>query len=481
MGKHRNRILITYAAFDEMYLNGKVMQIAGRENSGPDDLGTIVAPMPAEDVSIAASVPDMAVFSYTDTRGGKIRLRIVVVKIWSQGGEIPSHCTFTVYVPFTDGNWISRTEDVKLVAPGTTTEVVFNPHGIAETDDYLYIIDYETQKITRVNKYKLEGAGDSTNLEVKTYDLNDDLTIPDARGQAVIIMGGKLYALYISATLSATTFGPSQLLRLDIDEEGDIEVVAKTLVGKNAQSIIPVRNGAVVWLLVPAIGGEQFFTGRTNSTDSNICAVEAEAEEWPGVADIKITGDVYTMPPNPDDPLPEATAYNIIAVGAAMRNGQSWLYILTQIYNSGTNAFWQLYRTKVENFLALTGQTLTASGIPTVDCGIVDAPTTLVYNTPVVHSFYFWDLVYEQSLDENDDDEDRLWIALGSPLLVTKPNKYSSPCKPDGPFAVYYCIGGKNVNALDVTIETTHQASRKVSLKRGMFSTVKAVTPQKGG
>ena len=474
MGKHRNRIIITYTGFGPLYTEGQVIQIAGRENSGPTDLGTIVAPMPAEDVHIDPTVPDMAVFSYTDTRGGKVRLRIIVVKIWSQGGVIPSICKFSVYVPAVDGNWISRTEDVTLVAPGTTTAVVFNPHSIVETEDNLYIIDYETRKITIVNKYVLEGAGDGTNLEVTSFDqtanLEDDL---EARGQAAIIMGSVLYALYISNDTDATnlSYKKSRLLRFTINANGTLTRTARTRVGKNAQSIIPVINNDVVWLLIPALGGEQFFTGQTNGKDSNICVVQADGT-WSTNAPAKITGDEYTSS--------GATAFNIIAVGAAMRSGQSWLYILTQVYNSADNAFWQLYRTRVADFLNIQNSpTLSGSGIPTADSGIVDAPSTIIYNTPTVHSFYFWDLVYEQSVS-NDEDEDRLWIELGSPLLVTKPNNYSSPCKPNGPFMVFYCIGGVNVNWMDVTIETTHQAYRKVSLKRAMIATVKAAVPAHG-
>jgi hypothetical protein len=458
MARRENKLIINYIGMNPVYQNGKVMCIAGRENSGPDDLGTIVAPMPAQDVNIDPSMPDIVLFSYANTKGGKVRLRVVVVKIRSKGG-LPSTCTVSVYVPVVDGDWISKTEDVTLT-DANGNAVLFNPHGMADVGDKLCFIDYESQSIVTVTEDALESAGDGTNLTVETLDLSDDLGDENAHGQSIIVLDNKVYALFISTDTMATDFGDSQLLRLGFDANGNLEVEAQTIVGKNAQAIIPVvDSNGTVWLLIPAIGGRQLLTGATNGTNSNICAVQA-AGAWPTNADIKVTGDAYPPPPSYSGP----TAYNIMAVGAAMRNGDSKLFILTQVYNQdATSADWELYGTTVSNFLALTGKpTLTASGLSSVDAGsVMAAEPTLPY------SVYFWDLVYEQS-HRNNEDEDRLWIALGSPLLVTKPNRYSSPSKPNGPFAMYYCIGGENVNSLDLPIETLHQAKRQVSLKRGM-------------
>ena len=129
----------------------------------------------------------------------------------------------------------------------------------------------------------------------------------------------------------------------------------------------------------------------------------------------------------------------------------------------------------MDDFFSITNGTslsgaVTANKLESVDEGIVEAAdSTLPY------SVYFWDLLYEQSHRDNEE-EDRLWIALGSPILVTKPCRYSSPNKPNGPFIVYYCIGGENVNAMAVPIETLHQAIRQVSLNRGMRGAGRAVS-----
>jgi hypothetical protein len=151
-----------------------------------------------------------------------------------------------------------------------------------------------------------------------------------------------------------------------------------------------------------------------------------------------------------------------------MRGNKSKLFILTQVYTSQGEANWMLYGTTVCGFMGITGTpTLSeAASLQLIDSGMVEANYS-IGAVSVPYSIYFWDLVYEQS-HRNDENEDRLWIALGAPLLVTKPSNYSSPNKPNGPFIVYYCIGGGNVNSLDIPIETMHQAKRKVSLKRGM-------------
>jgi hypothetical protein len=457
---------------NEFYLEGKLMQIAGRENAGPDDLGTIVAPMPAQDVEIDTDpekpVPDPVLFSYANTKGGKARLRVVLVKIYSKAGQL-STCTVSVYVPSVDGDWISKTEDVTIT--GADGTLLRNPHGMVDVGDKLAFIDNETQAILTVTEDALESAGDGENLTAEALNLSDDLEDPDARGQVIIALGGKVYALYISTDMQATavSFKDSQLFRLGVNSSGPtLSWEAQTIVGINAQAIIPVvDSNGVVWLLIPAIGGRQLFTGASNDTASNIYAVEATAD-WSVDGTVK---NVVTA-----NPTSSPKSYNIIAVGAAMRGDSSRLFILTQVYtNYGSGdwdgtASWALYSTTVGAFLGITGTPALkdAASILLEDEGMVQAGIAQITGGgSVYYSAYFWDIVYEQS-HRNDENEDRLWIALGSPLLVTKPNMYSSPNKPGGPFIVYYCIGGKNVNSIDLPIETWHQAKREVSLKRGM-------------
>jgi hypothetical protein len=471
MAAHENKILITYTIMDQGFEEGTLMYVTGREDAEQGDLGTIVLPKPAGGVSIDPTLPDPVVFSYSRTVGTEIHLRVVLVKINSQAGTL-STCTVTVLEPAVDGTWSTIIQNVSLVISGGSTPALRNPHGLAQNGDWLYFIDYDNHLITIVGKNALETAT-STSLGVAVCDLEEEgLFGNDARGQAIIALGGKIYALFISTNLAtAATHGPGYLVRLNANTStGALTLNASTRVGKNAQAIIPVtrkENGVDVdYLLIPAIGGEQHYNGTTNGTDSNICVVQALGTWNPSAAPIALTGNPNTTAP---------TAYDIHGIGAAMRNGSSKIFILTQVYNNNAqSAFWILYQTSVDvflNFLTKTGNPYTLGeakdlpGFKKLDEGIMVSP-----DPQVSDDIYFWDILYEQTL-RDDDQEDRLWLVLGSPFLVTKAEAYGSPTTPlANPFVMFSGFGGINVNSVDLLIETLHQAKREVSLKRGLRS-----------
>jgi hypothetical protein len=476
-------VLIVFTNEDVAFEEARVMYVSGKEDARKGDLGTITLPRPARDVYIDPQLPDPVVFSYASIKADPvteekiIRLRVVLVKIESEGGVIPSSCTVSVLVPAVGGNWVTRTADVKLVTvdgSGTATDVFFNPHGMVQAGEYLYFIDYETRLITYVKMEDLEAAGDNAPVPVETLDLsltaNGGLP-PNARGQAIIALNQKIYALYLRTDPDATAHDPGVLLRFDLSAGATPVYEAKTTVGLNAQSIIPVKDDdKVVWLLIPAIGGPQDYEGNTNGTDSDIRVVQAEAATWLPEAKPVVTGDDNSGP---------VTAYDIHAVAAAMRDGKSQFFILTQIYTAdAVSASWRLYQISVADFLDLANngsdpyvpytlteatQLTTGKELNVLDKGDVTAP-----DTEFPGDIYFWDLLYEQTL-RKDDEEDRLWLVLGSPFLVTKAEAYGSPTTPlSNPFVMFSGFGGINVNSVDLTIETLHQAQREVSLKRGL-------------
>jgi hypothetical protein len=497
MAIRENKVLITYTIGDEGFEQETLMYIAGKEDAAKGNLGTIVLPKPAEDVSIPKKQPDSVVFSYSNTKDNIIRLRVVLIKMNRTEPGQPSTCTVTVLVPEVDDNWVPLIRDVTLVLPppsgGSRTDpepALRNPHGLAQAGDTLYFSDYENQHIVTVKKDVLESAADGKNLEVEVCDLEGDLLDENAKGQGVIALGGKVYALFISTDLEdPAEHGYSHLVRLGIDgATGVLSYEAKILVGKNAQSIIPVvrkeNDVDVVYLLIPAIGGEQYYNGTTNSTESNISVMPALGDwsttAYPsGTAPVALTGDVYTIPDPAPDPLPTPTAYDIHAIGAAMRDGASAVFILTQIYdNAAKKAFWRLYETTVDDILELL--TLRVEGMPLtltqatlsteVEFEAIDGGVMVVPDPEFADNIYFWDILYEQTL-RNDDEEDRLWLLLGSPFLVTKAEAYGSPTLETpivNPYAMFAGFGGVNVNSVDLTIETLHQAQREVSLKRGV-------------
>jgi hypothetical protein len=507
MAIRENKILVSYTIEDQVFKGGKLMYVAGRENAEKDDLGTIVLPRPALDVKIDHELPDPVVFSYSNTEDNIVRLREVLVKIDSDAGNL-STCTVTVLVPEVEDNWVSLTKDATLVMPAPpnaaktdpppTVPALRNPHGLAQLGNYLYFIDYDNHLIVYVTKDVLENAAQGAPIMAGICDLESIFIdgAEKARGQAIIALEGKLYALFISTGLEAyDEHDLGYLVRLSVSdsETGALAVDTFTRTGLNSQSIIPVSrkvNGVdTTYLLIPSIGGEQFYDGRTNGTDSNIGMVEAELVNWPEEVPIIITGDPYPPPtpptppepgksgdPDPDPPPPAPTAYDIHAVAAAMRDGASRVYILTQSYDNQANeALWKLYDTSVDvlaGFLATGPFTLTnadaQSGFDTLDEGVMVPPA----EEGVDDDIYFWDLLYEQT-PKDKDDEDRLWLVLGSPFLVTRAEAgaYGSPsAEVSNPFMMFSCIGGVNVNSVDLTIETLHQAKREVSLKRGVRS-----------
>jgi hypothetical protein len=473
-----NGIIFSYIGMGMAYEQGKLMYIAGKEDAALGDVGTLRLPVQAQGVDIDAHRDnDPALFSYVRVKGDRKSLRILLAK-----RDAPSGPTrFSVLVPSVDcccdngSEWVTWTADITLV-DGTGKVVAFNPHALAQWGNFLYLVDFETTTIIIVDVETLETAGDNTALTVQTYDVTDDWNFSvSGRGQAVIALDGSLYALYIDADAGATRFAFSVLFRYGINSaDGTLSFSDQTEVGINAQSIIPVNDGSAVQLLIPAIGGRQWYGGRTNGTDSNICYVPATGT-WLTPAPVKIVGDPVSTP---------ITAYDIHAVGAAMRDEDSAIFILTQIYTGGsddpiqspTSASWRIYRTTVGDFLGFQGKTIseavTAGVLTVVDEGSVKEGN--FYG--ISYGIYNWDILYEQD-PGNDETADRLWVVMGSPILATHSSMdeydidpaYGSPTALfRNPFVMFGHLGGVNVNmgSLDLTIETLHQAKRGVSLKR---------------
>jgi hypothetical protein len=460
---------------DMSYMQGKLMHIDGKEDAQEGTVGTLCLPVQAQGVTIPPREPDPVLFSYNYTKGGQSSLRQLLVKLNSFAGD-PAR--FSVLIPAAaaccdgDGEWLTQTVDITLVDDKETV-VAINPHGLAQYGNYLYLVDNETKKIVITDAGALEDAADGTAVEVRTFDLSGELA-PNGRGQADIVLGQKLYALYGDNDAAATQFGPGKLFRLSINSTtGALTLDIQTTVGTNPQSIIPVirnvSNADTVYLLIPAIGGRQDYTGITNGILSNIAYVEAEAETWDDPALIKVTGDPAATP---------ATAYDIHAVAAAMRDEDSALFILTQLYtDKSSTALWRIYRTTVGEFFGLPDNTALSKGVGAEVLTVVDQGTVTATNAySIPFGIFMWDILYEQVPDTTDDSGDRVWVALGSPILVTRAGltmfddpAYGSPTGIyQNAFVEFGFLGGVNVNmgAFDLLIETANQAKRGVSLKR---------------
>jgi hypothetical protein len=456
-----NDILATYAGENWGYQNSKIMYFAGKQNAGQDTVGTVVSPVQAQGVVIDSAVPDTEIFSFT-WRG---KMRQILVKIQSKGGQ-PSTCTLRLLAPKAKGEWKSLSGDVTVSNSGTP--LLKNPHGMAQWGNMLYFIDYETQQIVVLGANELKGMeGNYTPVNLP-IDLEDELANEDAKGQALIALNHRLFALYLVTNAGATAHQPGILVRVTIGSGGlpaaDTAII-KTTVGLNPQAIIPVNDGTNIQLLIPAIGGVQSYTGATNGVNSDIRVVPALGATWPTAAPQVVTGAA-------------SGTYDIHGVAAAMRGPGSMIYILTQIYSgASTVAQWQIYQGTVGDFLSLKPPT-PATTAPTLTEAVTDEKLEVVDQGSITNvtyeGLYFWDLLYEQYPGVGDTG-DRLWVAFGTAILVTRAaaGTYGSPTSTADspvlqPYALYGYNGGVNINAFDLTIDVVNQTKREVSLKHGM-------------
>jgi hypothetical protein len=200
-----------------------------------------------------------------------------------------------------------------------------------------------------------------------------------------------------------------------------------------------------------------------------------------------------------------AGTYDIRAVSAPDRGttgNDGLVYILTGYFTSASfSGFkWRLYKITVANLLSLDPEeTLSAAAgtdpalLVAVDEGELSSPTDI---EPYYYSVYFWDILYETAdLPQND----RLWFFRGTELLVALANAYTTPTPPVPPappdnaaaavpesyklFPVGNSrgdIGGYNVDAADLTIETVRQAEAGVSLKRGAKAVITGGNSEEG-
>jgi hypothetical protein len=174
-----NDILVSYIGMDMAYMQGKLMYIAGKEDATRDDVGTLTFPVQAQGVDIDPQTDnDPVLFSYIYTNGGQSNLRQLLVKLNAPAGD-PAR--FSVLVPSADGGWFTRTIDVTLV-DSNGTAVSINPHGLAQSDNYLYLVDNETKQIVITDAGALEAAADSDPIQVRTFDLTSRL-LADGRGR----------------------------------------------------------------------------------------------------------------------------------------------------------------------------------------------------------------------------------------------------------------------------------------------------------
>jgi hypothetical protein len=450
------QVLLTYSALDNLYSNGSVRFVGGLQDavSTTPTVGTVDAPADTG-APLAATDPDPKLFSFGYNGGARMLLAKVVTPVSGTATyttwtllEVPS----PVPAPTPDPSaWTVLAEDIILQYPAKNpATVATNPYGVAQVGDWLYIVDYDSQKIYTLGTNELNGLakGSFHTLAEAPFDLGPygENELPtNAMGQAIIALSNAgadyLFALYTVSDTPYTSQNPGILVRLEVDREtGELTYDTQVEVGANPQEIIPLtKTNGNVSLVVPAVGGIQ-QTGSSNGVLSNIISVPAFASSWPATAPVLVKGAA-------------SGTHDIFAVAGPDRAGDGGIvYILTHDYganNGGTD--WRLYSITVNDLLTLSNATLSTPTFTDVDSG-------------TGASGYFWDILYENGAVAAND---RLWFFQGTPLRVSPALAYATNVLfPVGTGTGQ--IGGQNVDWADLTIETLRQALAGKSLKRSV-------------
>ncbi|MDR1231085.1 MAG: hypothetical protein LBK61_06765 [Spirochaetaceae bacterium] len=467
-----NQLLLTYSVLDSEYKNGSVQFISGLQDAAAvtPNVGTINNPANSG-VTIKPTDPDPKMFSYA--YNGTVRM--LVSKVVTPVSNAAPYTSWSLYeatptVPST--GWTVLAKDIALYTE-PNKQAATNSYGVAHVGDYLYIVDYDSQKIYALGTDELSGLPTGSFHELdKFLDLGALATNPlpsTAKGQAIIALTNGstpyLFALYTNPLDAyATQYGSSILVRMTIDATtgattGTPIYDAQCALGMNSQEIIPLtetdENGdETVSLVIPSVGGQQQAGTTSNGLNSMIQSVLAFDTDIPWEPTTLVTGAA-------------SGTYDIFAISAPDRAASATedpvVYILTYDYAADyltTN--WKLYETTVTTLLSMTGGTLSAA-VTAGDLVSKDSAT----GTPG----YFWDILMETG---DTAANDRLWFFQGSALLVTLPTVYTPSASPNAAnkfFGVGTCagkIGGTNVDWADLTIETVRQAALGKSLKRSV-------------
>jgi hypothetical protein len=499
-----DKLILALSALSDIYNFGKILAISGKDGGSswnPEDINNPVGVGYALD----SSVEDPALLDYVYNG----QLRIAVLKITSAPPSQPSNpSSFTILEPsnmnITD--WSKAVvENVSLQYGGTN--VATNPHGMAQVKDWLHIVDYDSQKIVVVGAGEFDGmtSGQGNTIDIAPYDMGPGTAanLPaTAKGKAIIAMKDKytgkfyLFVLYIDfdpLKPEGQQHQASILVKLELTFDPQhptnpptITYAGQVEMGKNGQEIIPgfipdatedteatgdTDVTGTIHLFVPALGGRQ-QQGASNGTDSNIMSVPAFSDwldEQPEPI-THITGVGQSPEQNPD-------YYDIHALGVSSReDGNAVFYIMTACFLPNWKGFdYRIYKSTVEKIYA-AGTSGTPPVTPVTLADIAegsDATAEIVdegrvYSTAepgVPYGIYYLNLLLQNA---DTPEGERLYVFLGSELLVTGAAHYKARALVFGDGEGDGHIGGKNVNSAILLAETIQQFEDDKSLKRGV-------------
>jgi hypothetical protein len=132
-----------------------------------------------------------------------------------------------------------------------------NAFNIVRIGDYLYIISQEIGRISKVNL--------TTNSLVSSVDMSGVAAGYTAKGQDIILINGKIFALFIVSDPSYDYQGSIVVEVKHTEDDSAPTFGNRVTVGKNAANLAPVGN----YIYVPSTGGMQ-NAGSGNGTSSRI-------------------------------------------------------------------------------------------------------------------------------------------------------------------------------------------------------------------
>jgi hypothetical protein len=460
-GEDERETVLSYTVGSPDYQDNALMYVAGV----PGDRFSLENPLDAM-VPIRRTIPDLVNFSLV----WRNEVRMLLAKIVSQGGTIPSSSSFALLgVPRRPREGWPVLADNVVLKDVSGVAIATDLRGLVQVGDWCYGVDYDSQKILILGANELNGlpAGDYT-VATAPLDLGTGASLPPtAKGWGVAALRNNgadyIFALYNTPTTdSAAAYGDSILVRLKVNAGGALAYVDQLTLTNvlNGQGPSPaVADDGSMALFFAGIGGEQ-HAGSTNGNKSVLAKVTNIFGEAGAMAlSIVLTGDpVPSSTPattDPEDPLP---TWDISGFVAAPRPG-GVAYIRTGMYNATWSAEnYTYYKTTVSKLFAITSEVTLwdafQEGILEIaEEGAVGSSYSGSQNDAPC-GIYFHDLLIAMG-DCPEDDE--LYVFQGSKFKVCNALTYGARSlgfglgKEDGQ------IGGYNVNSLDATWESERQ------------------------
>jgi hypothetical protein len=446
-------LLLNYTVANSQYQKGKFRFIQGNNGASPP---TIDDPLDTKlGVINALTDNDPVLFSYQNGSAP----RALLCNITTSGGT--STGKYTICVPNTSAtpvSWSILKQDISLKTSGGDN-VAGNPHGIIKIGNFLYIVDYDTLNITRLDITAFEGTasgGDYTPTVAPTPPGYFPSTAAAIHGEGIITLTDSsglasvtyLYALF-SCLDSSGNYLPSVIVRYAVNTSGVLNNPKIAWVGKNAMALVPAVLDGITYILVPAVGGMQ-NGGFTNGTNSDLTLLNAfSSTDFTGTAPTKpkdpvITGDSQTA-------VTPTGNYDILGVAVSADGNNA--YILLNSYDTAYNSCWRLYKTTLSTIVATQVNTpISGLGLTSVDNGFGDP------------AGYYWEVLYDNTVSGG-----RLWFLKGSPIRVSNGGTYGTVLKEIGD--ILYGPGGVNVNSADLIGEMLYQAAQGAAVNTRLGTT----------